>query len=233
MIRIAIVEDSRPDAQRIQEFLEQWSASEGQQVELALYASAWALLTDFHCQFQIILLDILLPDKNGVDVAKILRKQDETVAIVFTTNMKQYAINGYEVDALDFLLKPIHYSRLVLLMKKCMSRICHNQASVVLRLPGSTYQVPVEQILYLESNGHSIILHLYDGQTLKKRMTLAQAEPLLPPGRFARCNVSYLVNLSWVKAIEGDYVAIGQEKLKLTRSKNREFRKAFVEFYAR
>lgn len=131
MVKIAIVEDSLSDANRMQEYLERWRASEGEEIQVSIFQRAWDFLSSFNGQFDIIFLDIMLPDKNGVDTAKCIRKVDESVIIVFTTNMKQYAINGYEVNALDFVLKPIRYNRFELLMKKCISRIQRDSNRVI------------------------------------------------------------------------------------------------------
>lgn len=232
MVKIAIVEDSLSDANRMQEYLERWRASEGEEIQVSIYQRAWDFLSSFNGQFDIIFLDIMLPDKNGVDTAKCIRKVDESVIIVFTTNMKQYAINGYEVNALDFVLKPIRYNRFVLLMKKCVSRIQRDANRIQFRVPGTTYSIDVDDIVFVESNGHSVIYNLRNGQTIKKRATLGEVEKQLPVEQFARCSVSFLINLKYVDSIEGEFVIVNDTKLKLTRSKNREFRKAFVGYYS-
>lgn len=233
MISIAVVEDSLPDAERMKDYIEQWGKTGTEDVQVSTYNCAWDFLNIFKGQFDIILLDIMLPDKNGVDTAKLIRKEDDTVIIVFTTNMKQYAINGYEVNALDFVLKPISYNRFTLLMKKCMARLQRNTNRIVFRVPGSTYSIAADDILYVESSGHLVIYYLRDRQTIKKRTTLGEVEKLLPTTQFSRCGVSYLINLKYVKSIEGDFVVVNDARLKLTRSKNREFRKAFVNYYSR
>lgn len=232
MIHIAVVEDSLQDAQRMGEYLSQWESSEGEAVQVSTYSCAWEFLSAFKSQFDIIFLDIMLPDKNGVDVAKTIRKTDDSVIIVFTTNMKQYAINGYEVNALDFVLKPIRYNRFLLLMKKCLSRIQRDSSRVTFRVPGTTYNIDVDDIVFVESSGHSVIYNLRSGQTIRKRATLGEVEKLLPAAQFSRCSVSFLINLKYVKSIEGEYVVVNDMQIKMTRSKSRDFRKAFVGYYS-
>ena len=233
MLNIAIVEDSLPDVEQINAHINQWGKKEFEEVEVATYNDARSFLGFFNGQFDIIFLDIMLPDKNGLDVAKSIRKKDETVVIVFTTNMKQYAINGYEVNALDFILKPVNYNRLALLLKKCIARIRQTSKNIVLRVPGNVYNIDVDYIVFVESRGHSVIYHMKCGQTIKKRMTLREAEQQLPAMQFSRCSVSYLINLKYVRCIEGEDVIVDDKKIKLTRSKSREFRKSFVEYYSK
>lgn len=233
MIHIAIVEDSPSDAKQMRDFIEHWKDAEGEDVVISEYHCACDILTEFSGQYDIIFMDIMLPDKSGMDAAKSIRSMDSSVLLVFTTSMKQYAINGYEVEALDFVLKPIHYSRFERLMKKCMNRLSRKAEHVVLRVPGTTYSIEVDDIAYAESSGHSVIFHLLNGQSIQKRMTLGETEEQLPAAQFARCGVSFLVNLKYVRYIEGEYVTVNDTKLKITRSKSREFRKAFVEFYSK
>lgn len=233
MLNIAIVEDSLPDLERMDTYIKQWKDAENEHVSVTRYTRAWDFLNEFKGQFHLILLDIMLPDKNGVDTAKCIRQTDQNVVIVFTTSMKQYAINGYEVDALDFILKPISYGRFALMMKKAMIRAARATEQVLVRIPGSTLKMDVDSILYVESEGHSVIFHMSDDQDIKKRMSLSDVEKLLPEIQFSRCAVSYLINLKYVKRIEGDFVLVDNAKVKMTRSKNREFRKAFVSYYSR
>ena len=232
MISIAIVEDSLSDAQRMREHLEKWAKAEGEEVQIFEYSYARDFLTAYKGQFHIIFLDIMLPDRTGLETAKSIRKMDESVIIVFTTSMKQYAINGYEVDALDFMLKPVGYNRCALVMKKCMTRIQRNTDSIVFHVPGSTYNIDVNEIVYVESCCHSVTYNMRNGQTIKKRTTLNEVEKLLPESQFSRCSVSFLVNLKYVKGIEGEYAVVNDTRIKLTRSKSRDFRKAFVAYYS-
>lgn len=235
MINIAIVEDTESDSDMLVFYLNQWGESIGEQLYISTYCCALDFLTNLKNQFDLIFLDIKMPDKNGIDVAKTIRKNDDNVIIVFTTTMKQYALNGYEVDALDFILKPISYERFCALMRKCLGRLAKNKTDskfIAIHVPDGTFQIDINSIVFVESLGHNVIYHLVNGQTLKKRSTLNEEEKQLPEIQFARCNVSYLVNLKFVQKIEGEYVKIYGGALKITRSRNSEFRKAFVNYFS-
>lgn len=235
MINIAIVEDVKADSNMLVSHLEKWSRDVDEQLCITVYGCALDFLVAYKSQFDIIFLDIGMPDKNGVDIAKTIRKSDSKVIIVFTTTMKQYAINGYEVNALDFVQKPIVYERFLFSMQKCFECLkadINNSKFITIQIPENTFQIDINSIVYIESFGHNIKYHLVNGQTIKKRATLCEAEKKLPEKQFARCGVSYLVNLRYVKKIEGDYIKVYGTELKITRSKSAEFRKAFVNYFS-
>lgn len=159
MFNIAIVEDALSDAERMKGHIEKWGSAEGEDAQVSVYNCSRDFVAYFKSQYDIIFLDIMLPDRTGIETAKLIRKKDEAVIIVFTTSMKQYAINGYEVNALDFILKPVGYNRFAALMRKCRARVQYNTNNIVCRVPGSTYNINVDDIVYIESRGHMVICH--------------------------------------------------------------------------
>ena len=234
MLTIAIVEDSARDAARIIEYIDRWRSEEETETQVSTFVSSTDFLIAFQGQFDIVFLDIMLPDKNGVDTAKIIRETDSGTVIIFTTNMMQYAINGYEVDALDFILKPVLYTRFALSMKKAVARLeLRRDDRLVLRIPGITYRVNISDICYVEVKDHYVYYNLLDGQSIRRRGTMTEAENSLPRDGFARCSVSYLINLRHVDRIDKEYVTVNGIPFKITRGQNKEFRNALVRYYAK
>lgn len=233
MLTIAIVEDSSYDAEQLQNYIETWKEMIDEGVQVSVYNCALDFLSAFKGQFDVVFLDIMLPDKDGVSIAKAIRKIDPYVILVFTTSMRQYAINGYEVEALDFMLKPISYPRFTMLMKKCMVRHkARMEKGIVLKIPGTTYRVNVEDICYVEVQIHDVIYNLSSGDKIRQRATMSDVEKILPDSQFSRCSISHLVNLRHVEKISGEYVVVNREELKITRSKNKEFRAALSRYYS-
>lgn len=234
MIKIAIVEDSVRDAEQLKAFVNRWKDEKEAIVDVDVFKCALDYMENIKNAYDIVFLDIMLPDKNGVYIAKAIRKVDTVAIIVFTTNMAQYAINGYEVDAIDFILKPIAYARFAMLMNKCRARIeAMSGKHIVCRIPGSTYCLNVSDICYVEVRGHNILIYLLNNKVIEQRSTLYEIEQLLPMDRFARCSVSYLVNLQYVDRINGDFVMVNGMSLKMTRSKNKTFREKLVNYHSR
>ena len=109
MAKIAVVEDN--DAMRAQlcGFIAQYAQESGHQLDVTAFSDGAQLVEPYRPGFDIIFLDIEMPKLGGMPTAERIRRQDPDVVLVFVTNMAQYAIRGYEVDALDFVLKPVSY----------------------------------------------------------------------------------------------------------------------------
>ena len=110
VVRIGILEDEAAYSERLQTYLKQYQTENPDfSYTTAVYTTGIALLTKFASQFDLLFLDIQLPDMTGIEVARRIREKDESVMILFTTNYSQYAIDGYSVRAFDYMLKPLSY----------------------------------------------------------------------------------------------------------------------------
>lgn len=183
----------------------------------------------------IVFLDIDMPGFNGLEVAEYIRSRDENCLIVFITNMPQYAINGYKVRAIDYMLKPISYQ----VFKLCLERALRN----IVKRTGADIKIKVnygyvllnsEEILYVESVKHKVVYHLV-GRDYETWGTLSEAEKQLENYGFVRCNSCYLVNLAYVESISLDYVSLvnSKEQLKISRQRKKEFLDALTRYTGR
>ena len=109
MVRIKILEDDPADRDTLIECLRKYEREQGQSFSITAYDNPSDFMDNYHMDADLIFMDIELPGINGIETSHQLRAADPVVALVFITNMEQYAINGYEVDALDFVIKPINY----------------------------------------------------------------------------------------------------------------------------
>lgn len=123
MIRVAIVEDEPAEAERLQSLLARYSREKGVQFEVQTYTSALTFLAEYNRTVDIVFMDIELPDVNGMEISRRLRKQDAAVMIVFVTNMAQFAVQGYEVAAQDFIVKPAQYGEFALKLAKALVQL--------------------------------------------------------------------------------------------------------------
>ena len=103
-MRIAIVDDEKLERERLQQYVQQFSEESGVEMETVTFASGDTFLEAYQKVYDIIIFDIDMPGTNGIDTARKLRQTDTDVTIIFVTNIAQYAINGYEVDAVDLSL---------------------------------------------------------------------------------------------------------------------------------
>lgn len=109
MIRIAIVEDEDLYIRQLTQYLEKYEKKEQEDFEITVYRDGDGITSQYNAQFDIILMDIQMKFVNGMTAAEEIREVDSEVVIIFITNMTQYAIRGYEVDAFDYILKPVSY----------------------------------------------------------------------------------------------------------------------------
>ncbi len=230
MISVAVVEDQVNDFLQLKQTLTFFFETEKIEFSLIHYKDALYLLNNYHSQFHLIFMDIDLPKINGMEAAKQLRKRDRTVNIVFLTKLIQFAINGYEVNALDYILKPVNQYSFSLKMKKVLSYIKKNNCKeITIMVKNAIYHFYTTDIFYIEIISHQLIYHTQKGN-FSIRGTMTEAETLFSSYNFKRCNNCYLVNLMYVTGIQGNKVLINSSLLQISRSRKKEFITAITNY---
>lgn len=230
MIRIAIVEDEVRERAHLRDCLAYMAEKERLEFDIVEFGSGEAFLGGYQPVYDIVLMDIELPSINGMETAKALRRLDSFVLLVFVTNMVQYAVSGYEVDALNYILKPVNRFDFALKMNKAISRTAkRTEESVQIRAGKDLYMLPVAAIRYLEVDGHYIVYHTTEGD-YSEYITLKEAEKKLNKPYFVRCNRCYLVNLKYVSAVRDDVVQVGRDELLISRPQKKAFLNALAVF---
>ena len=200
-----------------------WGDTFRTQYELAL-ESYQELLEEYHSDFDVLFLDIQLGMMNGMEAAERIRRLDPRVVIVFVTNLAQYAVDGYEVRALDFILKPVTYPGFQMKFDRICKELSHrlDDRSIFLGNRTNTRRVRIMDILYVEVDDHELIFHLTDGKFCM-RGTMSDMEKKLSPHHFVRCNSYYLVNLKYVDSLRGDTLLVAGNELRISQSRRQAF----------
>lgn len=223
MVRIAIVEDDPADLAQLMECLRQYEGEQKECFSVSAFSSPADFLNAFQSDFDLIFMDIELPLFNGVEVARQLREVDTTVTLVFITNMEQYAIDGYEVDAIDFVVKPINYYRFSSMLRKAMRHISRRaEKEVLIQDSHSVTRLRASQIRYVEIRDHLLIYHTDQGK-FESWGKMADVEADLSPHGFIRCSSSHLVNLRYVISVEGGSVDVAGAKLPISQRRRKAF----------
>lgn len=223
MYTIAIIEDQEADRAQIQAYVDRYSQEQNRQFRICQFAEPMAFLAHYTGDYDLVLLDIQLPPFNGMEIARRLRAIDPTVALVFITNMEQFAVEGYQVDALDFVVKPINYYRFKAMMGKALGVIAQNrEKEVVVRSASRILRLPISQIYYVQVQDHLLVYHTAQGP-LEAWGKLTQVEKELEPWHFYRCSSAYLVNLRHVQQVLGDTVEVAGERLPISQRRRRAF----------
>ena len=234
MVKVAIVEDERSAAAALEEHLSRFSKENGAQFSVQLFPDAMDFLENYHPDYQIVFMDIEMPFLNGMDAAKRLREIDPVVALVFITNMAQFAIKGYEVEALGFVLKPVSYYRFSSLLQKILRRLdVRQEQGLTIRTPNSMVRIPAYKVLYVSVEDHLLLYHTDDG-IIEAWGSLKTALDELPEDQFVQINKSCIVNLRHIKGLSGNKVIMGTPaELVMSRSRRQEVINTLNRYLAR
>lgn len=233
MIKIILLEDQDKQAEAITGLLRRYEEKNGECFEVVRYSRAIDLLENYSCDADILLLDIQIPDMLGIEVARRLRQKDTTVIIMFVTSFSQYAIEGYSVEAMDYILKPVSFAPFSAKLARALRVIKQRQTEGIMmsvKTKTNIRRFPSSKLAYIEVINHNLIYHLTDGTILSQWGSLGRVEEELREYYFVRCNSGYLVNLRYVETIKGNYVIVNGDSLKISAPKRKEFLGAVAQY---
>lgn len=230
MYKIAIVEDDENAVIALKKCLQMYEKSHGLSFQIYVFSNGLSFLTNYKGCYDIVFMDIEMPHLNGMDTASRLRSIDPQVCLIFVTNMAQYAINGYEVNASDFILKPLDYPSFCFKMDKIIGDMADSHGeSIILNRKAGVVLLPISSIKYVEVLQHRVIYHTIRGD-YEDWSSLARIEEQLSPHSFTRCNASFLINPRYVDQIERNTVIIGNDEIPITRGKKAGFVQAIINY---
>ena len=225
-MKIGILEDERDVAEKIKQYIATYFEKRGggESLELHSYADAYELLENYRADFDVLFMDIQLNMMTGMEAAERIRRQDSRVLIVFVTNLAQYAVEGYQVNAFDFILKPVDYNGFAMKLDRIARELEHRSDDVFVNLKTKDgyVRLNVARIAYVEVRAHDLIYHA-DGETVAVRGTLKNAASELEGRYFGLCNSCYLVNLACVKRANKTVVLNTGEELPISQGKRKQF----------
>lgn len=227
MLRFAIAEDDYDDYNNLASAIKYVEKKLGVSTIVDHFDTGVKLLASFECNYDIIFLDIEMPGLNGMETARKIREKDKNVIVIFITNLIQMAVDGYEVEAFDFIVKPINHDTFLMKLERAISRInTSSSESIMVKCKGEIFSIRIDSIKYIESDDHYLIYHTLDG-TYREYATLKDVEKRINNKAFARCNQCFLVNLKYVSKFVQNDVFIGDTPLNMSRPQ----KKAFIEKY--
>lgn len=230
MIHIVIVDDNPSDAAVLQKHLQSYKDEFKQDIHVTTFRSGIDFIEEYEPGTDVVFFDIEMPGMDGMKTAHELRKKDAAVGIIFITNMAQYAIRGYEVNAIDFMLKPVLYYNFVDKLQKAIS---YNQKrtekNILLTDEDGVIKIPITEIWYLEKDKNYLVYHTQKG-VFRKRGTLVDAKDKLNSEAFSECAFGFLVNLRYVQKIGKDTVMVNGDQLPVSRRLKKEFMQDFVDY---
>jgi DNA-binding LytR/AlgR family response regulator len=229
---VAICDDDAAQTEYLSRLVWRWADDRNLAAPVSVYNSAEAFAFSW-CQtkcFDILLLDIQMKGQNGLDLARQVRQTDKHLQIIFITAFPDYIAEGYDVDAVHYLTKPVKEPKVFETLDKAVARLTKVCRTVLLPVNGETIRLAVDDILMIESFLHDQkITAVHDVYSV--RSTITELEKQLGPG-FARCHRSYLVNLGHVKKITRTEVFLDNGNLvPLSRRLYDSINMAFIHYF--
>lgn len=198
--KIAICDDLESDRDYLKDLLNKWANDYSHLLNVDTFSSAESFL--FHYEeakdYDILLLDIEMGLMDGVSMAKKIRQDNDVVQIIFITGYSDYIAEGYEVNALHYLMKPVKEEKLFSVLERAIEKISKNDVVLNLETANGMERIPIYQIRFAEVFGNYVTIHASDDVVVK--MTLNEIEKLLDE-RFYRVGRSVIVNLNEVSRV--------------------------------
>ena len=231
MIRIAIVEDEEQYIHQLTDYLREYQKTSSEEIDVTVYRDGDEITSKYKSQFDIILMDIQMKFVDGMTAAEEIRSIDSSVVIIFITNMTQYAIQGYKVGAMDYILKPISYFAFKERLSQAISKLRRRSSNyVMVPVKGGIVRLDTSDIYYIESQGHNLIYHTSTG-IYTASGTMSATEETFRSYGFSRGNKSYLINLEHVDGIQDKCAQIKGEKLQLSRTRQNAFLQDLTKYW--
>lgn len=222
MIHIAIVEDDKLYARKLESYLKQYSDEHNEKLKISVFEDGEDIAEKYEAVYDIILMDIQMKFMDGMKAAEKIRKRDGEVVIIFITNMPQYAIEGYAVGALDYVLKPVSYFALSQRLERAIGRMKQRAKKkyIMVSVKGGSRKLDASQIVYAEVWDHNLVFHMVD-ETVETNGSMRELEKNVEGMPFFRCNKSFLINLEYVDSVQNNDICIGESQIRVSRLKKK------------
>lgn len=231
-LTIAICDDNEGQINELRRLLGEWSADKPFALSIDEYASAEGFLFSYPDKpCDLILLDIEMKRLNGMELAKKLRSVGDMLPVVFITGYPEYMNDGYEVEALHYLLKPVDKAKLFAVLDRYIKRRTPEN-EIILVSDEVSMHVSSDMIVYCEAVGKKTHVSLRD-KTIVCNMGISGIKKILTE-EFIFCHRSYIVNLRYVRSIGKTELTLdNKEKIPLSRRLYNDVNKKFIEYYAK
>ncbi|WP_312426232.1 LytR/AlgR family response regulator transcription factor [Lacrimispora sp.] len=232
MIKIAIVEDEMEYVESLKSYLTRYETDHSVSFQVQVFTDGLDIVSDYTASYDIILLDIQMKYLNGMKTAQKIRELDEDVIFIFITSSAQFAVEGYTVDALGYILKPVPYLSFSQILNKAIQRILKRQAIHYMNIDtdGGTMRLSTDSICYIESQLHHVLIHTDKGNFVAPG-PLKRLEEALKTFGFAKCHNAYLVNLKFVTGcLPGDVLLLSGEHIPVSRGRKKLFMECLADY---
>lgn len=242
IIKTAIIEDNEVHAGLLEKYLLKWSRYRQVPLEINKYLSAEEFLFEWEpgLGFSVLFIDIQMYGINGIDLAKSVRKKDNEINIIFTTGITVYIAEGYEVEALHYLVKPVNEDKIY----KCMDKVFNKRKNInyiIVHSKDEIYKLTTSQINYIEARGHGCIIEIFTKENNQKQVkqieiseSISELETLLPKQGFIKCHRSYICGIQNIHHTGKTEITFDTgSHIPVSRRLHKDVNQAFIQYFSR
>lgn len=230
--QIGICDDNSADVAYISKLVKTWAEESGLSVRLDSFSSAEEFLFYYaeKKDYDILLLDIEMGGRNGIELAREIRQGNDTVQLVFITGFPDFVMEGYEVSALHYLMKPVSEEKLSAVLARAVKNLAKTERVLLFQIEGESVRIPSGEIYAVEAFAHAVSLKTKQGE-YKVNISISETEKLLKEG-FVRCHRSYIVSLKHIRRITRTTVILDNgAEIPLSRNSYQAVNQAFISYY--
>ena len=231
-MRLAYCDDEEIQLEYMQRLTVRWAKQMGVSLTYCAYKSAEELLfenTEGY-PFDLLILDIDMQGMSGMELARKIRTKDARIPILFLTNKREYVFEGYEVQALRYLLKPMSEEKLFPLLDEVYTATREEVQSLIVSADGEHCKIAVSDILYLEADGHYVRIHTVKRDYMVKRAFTELARELADG--FVSTHRSYLVHLLHVERVQRiECILTDGSSVPVSRNSYKAVNEAFIRYW--
>lgn len=234
MIELAILDDRMDDAEITRLAVEDFAKTAALPISVRMFDNPFDFLecVERDGGADIYLLDIIMPHMTGMQVAERLRRRGERCEIVFMTTSLEYGVDAFGVNAAGYLVKPVAKADLAKVLERVIGLLRRfDRPAVLIKINGGNRKVFAEEIVFIESFNHYRQVTLRDGQSLKTSATLGQLEIMLSDYKeFCSPHRAYIVNLEYVKGIQGNELLLPEKNIPIAKNAYRRFKEYYLQY---
>ena len=236
MLRIAIVDDDAKFQKQLKEFISRFFQHDADRFSLRCYGDGVTFLSEYQSDFDIVIIDIMMPLMNGIEVAHKIRDQDKDVLVLFITGTADFAIRGYEVSAVDYILKPLSYEtdfkfKFERVVRRADALKSRRKELVLKDERGRFIKLAADELIYVAKDRDNALYHTTQGVFSQRIPMFKVTESLQGEAAFAAVNSGCLVNMAFINNISGSVVELSSgERLVLSRGKKKAFYECFFDY---
>lgn len=232
-INIAICDDEKLQVDLLEKYVRSWASKNNMLVTIETFynGESFEFSWSMDKKYDILLLDIEMPGINGVELAKRIRIEDDIIDIIFITAISDYIAEGYDVSALNYLIKPIKETKLYECLDKAMEKIPKEEKTIIINMDGENHRIIQKDILYIESVGHFLEMHTVDKKYITRK-NIGDIEKELDNNILMKCHRSYIVGLKHIRKIgKSDILLDNKQIIPVSRRLYSNINIAFIKYF--